>query len=32
VEASFSPVLEKIEAERLRENIFSYVRERLSHV
>ena len=32
VEASFSPVLEKIEDERLRENIFFYVRERLSHV
>lgn len=32
VEASFSPVLEKIEDERLRENIFSYVRERLSRV
>ncbi len=32
VEASFSPVLEKIEDERLRQNIFSYVRERLSHV
>lgn len=32
VEASFSPVLEKIEDEKLRENIFSYVRGRLSNV
>jgi len=32
VEASFSPVIEKIEDQRLRESVFSYVRGRLSHV
>ncbi len=32
VEASFAPILEKITCEALQERVFSYIKERLSHV